>query len=55
LMALMWRTGKSIFAPEWVVLFQHPLVVNSDKLKALGWKPTYTSKSAFVELRTERD
>jgi nucleoside-diphosphate-sugar epimerase len=53
LMALMWQAGKSVFAPEWIVLFQYPLVVSNEKLKALGWKPAHTSRSAFTALRSQ--
>ena len=52
MMGLMWRLGKSVFAPEWLVLFKHPLVMSNQKLKTQGWQPTYTTRSAFIELRT---
>lgn len=50
LMWLMWRTGRSPFAPEWTDLVRYPLVASNDKLKALGWEPQYTTAEALMAL-----
>ncbi len=39
LMSLLWRTGRSVFAPEWADLACYPLVASNEKLKQLGWLP----------------
>jgi len=50
LMALTWRTGQSVFAPEWADLSRYPLVASNEKLKSLGWVPKYTTAEALPEL-----
>jgi UDP-glucose 4-epimerase len=47
---LAWRTGSSVFAPEWVDLARYPLVVSNDKLKQHGWKPQFTTADAYNDL-----
>lgn len=39
LMGLLWRIGRSDFAPEWADLVRYPLVASNEKLKGLGWMP----------------
>ena len=39
LMGLLWRTGRSVFAPEWANLARYPLVASNERLKRLGWAP----------------
>ena len=48
LMALAWRTGRSVFAPEWIDLTRYPLVASNARLKAAGWRPAYTTPQAFA-------
>jgi len=50
LMALTWRTGQSVFAPEWADLSRYPLVASNEKLKSLGWVPKYTTAEALMAL-----
>lgn len=50
LMAVAWRSGKSVFAPEWIDLSRYSIVASNAKLKAAGWKPRYTTAQAFLEL-----
>lgn len=50
LMWLMWQTGQSAFAPEWVDLNRYSLVASNDKLKGLGWRPRYTTAQAYTAL-----
>jgi len=50
LMALTWRTGQSVFAPEWADLSRYPLVASNKKLKGLGWVPKYTTTEALMAL-----
>jgi len=50
LMALTWRTGQSVFAPEWADLSRYPLVASNEKLKGLGWVPKYTTTEALMAL-----
>jgi len=50
LMALTWRTGQSVFAPEWADLSRYPLVASNEKLKSLGWVPKYTTTEELMAL-----
>ncbi len=50
LMGLMWRMGRSPFAPEWTDLVRYPLVASNEKLKGLGWMPQYTTAEALLAL-----
>ncbi len=50
LMWLIWRLGRSPFAPEWVDLSRYPLVASNEKLKGLGWTPQYTTPEALEAL-----
>jgi len=43
-----WRAGLSPTPPGLLPWTVHPWVVAADKLKALGWAPTYTNAEAFV-------
>jgi nucleoside-diphosphate-sugar epimerase len=47
---LLWRTGQSVFAPEWLDLSRFPLVANNTKLQAAGWSPQYTTRQAYLSL-----
>jgi UDP-glucose 4-epimerase len=50
LMDMLWRTGQSAFAPEWVDLTRYSLAVSSEKLKQAGWQPQHTTAQAFAAL-----
>lgn len=50
LFAILWRTGMSMFAPEWVDLLRYPLVCSTEKLKREGWEPQYTTLEAYQDL-----
>ncbi len=50
LMWLLWRAGRSPFAPEWTDLLCYPLVASNEKLKGLGWMPQYTTAGALMAL-----
>lgn len=50
LFSIMWRTGMSMFAPEWVDLLRYPFVVSNEKLKRAGWQPQYTTLEAYRDL-----
>jgi UDP-glucose 4-epimerase len=52
LFSILWRTGATVFAPEWVDLFRYPFVLSNEKLKAEGWSPKYTTPEAFQALIT---
>jgi UDP-glucose 4-epimerase len=47
---LMWRSGQSVFAPEWLDLSRFPLVASHAKLQAAGWSPQYTTRQAYMSL-----
>jgi UDP-glucose 4-epimerase len=47
---LLWRTGKSVFAPEWLDLSRYPLIANNAKLKAAGWSPQFNTRQAYSSL-----
>lgn len=55
LMWLLWRTGRSPFAPEWTDLVRYPLVASNEKLKGLGWVPQYTTTEALTALLATRE
>lgn len=55
LMWLIWRLGRSPFAPGWVDLSRYPLVASNDKLKGLGWTPQYTTTEALEALLAHAD
>ncbi|NIM92416.1 MAG: NAD-dependent epimerase/dehydratase family protein [Anaerolineales bacterium] len=44
----LWRSGASVFAPEWIRLFQYSFIASNDKLKAAGWSPKYTTPETFL-------
>lgn len=50
IMALLWRMGKTPFAPEWIDLSCYPLIASNEKLKRAGWKPQYTTVQAYMDL-----
>ncbi len=50
LMWLTWRTGASVFAPEWADLSRYSLVASNDRLKGLGWMPKYNTADTFAAL-----
>lgn len=52
LMGLTWWLGRSPMGPEFADLTRYPAVVNTDKLKALGWQPRYTTPQAYAALRS---
>ena len=47
---LLWRTGQSVFAPEWLDLSRYPLIALNTKLKAAGWSPEYDTRQAYSAL-----
>lgn len=47
---LLWRTGQSVFAPEWLDLSRYPLIAMNTKLKAAGWSPEYDTRQAYASL-----
>jgi UDP-glucose 4-epimerase len=47
---LLWRTGQSVFAPEWLDLSRYPLIALNNKLQAAGWSPHYDTRQAYVSL-----
>lgn len=55
LMWLLWRTGRSPFAPEWTDLVRYPLVASNEKLKGLGWVPHYTTAETLTALLATRE
>jgi UDP-glucose 4-epimerase len=55
LMALTWRTGQSVFAPEWADLSRYSLVADNSKLINAGWKPEFTTGEAFMNLLNKQD
>lgn len=50
LMAILWKTGASVFAPEWIDLSRYSIVASNEKLKATGWSPKYTTMQAFTSV-----
>jgi UDP-glucose 4-epimerase len=55
LMWLIWRLGRSPFAPAWIDLSRYPLVASNEKLKGLGWRPQYTTTEALEDLLAHTD
>jgi UDP-glucose 4-epimerase len=51
LMWFLWRTGRSLFAPEWTDLVRYPIVASNEKLKGLGWVPQYTTAEALLSIQ----
>jgi UDP-glucose 4-epimerase len=49
-MAILWKTGASVFAPEWIDLSRYSIVASNEKLKAAGWTPKYTTTQAFASV-----
>lgn len=50
--ALLWQLGASPFSPEFIdLLSKYPIIGSSDKLKALGWSPKYTTTEAYLSVR----
>jgi nucleoside-diphosphate-sugar epimerase len=47
---LLWRTGQSVFSPDWIDLNRYPFVASSDKLIAAGWTPRYTTAQTYQAL-----
>jgi nucleoside-diphosphate-sugar epimerase len=54
ILGILWRTGKSAFAPEWVDLSRYPIVASNARLKSLGWQPQYTTAQAYYSLLASR-
>ncbi len=50
LMWLMWRTGLSVFAPEWADLSRYPLVASNERMKGLGWVTRHDTAETFAAL-----
>lgn len=48
LTALGWRYRLAPTPPGFVPFVNHPWIVASDRLKALGWEPRHTNEEAFV-------
>jgi len=51
LMEIGWRLGLSPLGAEYADLARYPALLNTDKLKALGWQPHYSTPQAFASLR----
>ncbi len=47
LLWLLWRTGKTIAAPEWILMSIYPFIASNDKLRTKGWKPKYTTPAIY--------
>lgn len=44
-----YRTGMSAYGSDWLAFVEHPpIIVRSDKLKALGWAPRFSSQEALM-------
>jgi UDP-glucose 4-epimerase len=50
-LGLVWWLGLSPLGTEFADLARYPLVVDTSKLKALGWQPQYTTPQAYAALR----
>jgi UDP-glucose 4-epimerase len=49
--SILWRLGISPFSPEFIdLLSKYPIIGSSDKLKALGWSPKYTTTEAYLSV-----
>ncbi len=51
LKALLWHTGMSAFAPEWVDLNRFSIITSNNKLKATGWISKYSITNANEALQ----
>jgi UDP-glucose 4-epimerase len=47
LLWLLWRTGKTIAAPEWILMSLHPFIASNKKICSAGWKPKYTTATIY--------
>jgi UDP-glucose 4-epimerase len=45
---LSWRTGRTIFGPEWTAGDELRIICSNEKLKAAGWTPRYTTGQSFA-------
>jgi UDP-glucose 4-epimerase len=50
LLWLLWRAGKTIAAPEWILMSLHPFIASNKKLRDAGWKPKYTTSEIYKEI-----
>lgn len=48
LVSARWRLGLSTTPPEFLPWTMHPWVVANDRLRALGWSPSFTNEEAYV-------
>jgi UDP-glucose 4-epimerase len=55
LLGLTWWLGLSPMGAEFADLARYPAVVSTGKLKALGWRPRYTTPQAYAALRAAFD
>jgi nucleoside-diphosphate-sugar epimerase len=50
--AALWRFGLSPFSPEFIdLLSRYPIIASSEKFKARGWEPKYTTREAYLSVR----
>jgi len=47
LLWLLWRTGKTLAAPEWILMSLHPFIASNNKLRGAGWKPKHTTSAIY--------
>ncbi len=47
LLSLLWRSRKTIAAPEWILMSMYPFIASNEKLRAEGWKPKYTTPAIY--------
>lgn len=47
LLQLLWRTGKTIAAPEWILMSLYPFIATNKKIRGVGWKPRYTTQEIY--------
>jgi len=45
---VLWATGLGVTPPEAEAYARHPWVVASDRLRSLGWSPTFSTEEAVV-------
>ncbi len=50
LLWLLWRTGKTIAALEWILISLHPFIARNNKLRDAGWKPKHTTSAIYKEI-----
>jgi len=50
LLWILWRTGKTIAAPEWILMSLHPFIASNHKLQGAGWKPKHTTSAIYKEI-----